>query len=382
MYITPMGEKGSIYLHIPFCASKCLYCDFASFGGLESAIDEYAGAALKEIKEAPRFKAETFFIGGGTPSYFPVHLIEKIVSSVIEKFSVKPDDEVTIEVNPNSVDREAMEKYLEMGINRISIGIQSFDARMLRVLGRRHSPREAVEAVEDAKRAGFRNISADLMYGLPGQNREMLSADLKAALELDIPHLSVYQLTLEKRTPLSAMVKKGAVTMPDDDFIFEMTGDVENALENAGYVRYEISNYAKPGNECRHNVNYWMGGEYLGIGSGAHSFFDGRRFANIERPSRYISEIFKNGKASFEIKTDNTSAVTDYMLMRMRLINNEMAFDELSNRLNVDFVGKYGDTIKKLEKSLYIKTSEGRSFKLTKKGVLFLNDVLLEFVKV
>ncbi len=373
-----MKKKTSIYVHIPFCLSKCVYCDFASFANIEHLMAPYMGALLAEIGHAHASAVNTVFIGGGTPSHLPVESMERIMTALKGKFSIEPDAEMSIEVDPRSAVPETLKKYLEMGFNRLSIGVQSFDDGMLQKLGRAHGSRDVLDAVEDARKAGFKNVSIDIIYGIPGQTLELFMSDLATAVSLSPDHLSVYQLTLEEDTPLWDMVEQGKAEMPDDDLQLSMYEYAIGYLKAQGYNHYEVSNFAKPGRECVHNLAYWMGDEFLGLGSGAHSYSGFVRYANPDDPEDYIREISIGGTAGVEIHANNDDKIMDYLLMRLRLVGKSLEYKTVNQKFRIDFADKYENIIQRLERKGLIRAS-ATELTLTSKGLLFLDDVLLEF---
>ncbi len=379
IYITFMPVHASLYIHIPFCRSKCSYCDFASFAGMEGLMEPYTAALLKEIAAAPPLKVPTVFIGGGTPSHLPARLMERIIEAIKGRFTLEQGGEFTIEVNPRSAALELFKAYQRAGVNRLSIGVQSFHDATLRLIGRPHSAEDARATVSAARKAGFGNISIDLMYGLPGERLSEVEADLKEALALSPDHISAYQLILEEGTPLEALVRSGKAAMPDDEALCDMGEAVTATLEGKGYRRYEISNYAKEGFQCRHNLAYWLGKPFLGLGSGAHSFLDGKRQANPDDVQEYISKIEINASARQDIHTDEKSRITDFMLMRMRLINNAITYEELSSALSIDAKEYFKKPISRLAMEGYLEAND-TGFMLSHKGIQFLNTILLEFV--
>lgn len=282
-----------LYIHIPFCIKKCGYCDFYSVPfGPQIAVD-YIGALRSEMemKRELGHDISTVFIGGGTPSILSCDQISIIMEAVRDNFSMTTDAEVTIEANPGTVTAQRCEGLLNAGINRISIGIQSFSDRELALLGRVHNATGGVEAVQAAGRAGFGNISLDLIYGIPGQTLSDWEYNLNKFLELSPQHISAYELTPEKNTPLCGDLESGELVMPDEETIAEMYYRGINVLNGHGYLHYEISNFAKPGHECLHNLNYWNRGQYIGLGASAHSFYDRRRIANVSDVSGYIKTV-------------------------------------------------------------------------------------------
>lgn len=283
----------ALYIHVPFCVRKCAYCDFASFSGCESQFDAYFGALNDEIESWRATLAEreihSIFFGGGTPSLPPAEHICRILEHVRSIARFAEDVEITIEANPGTLTPEKLAAYRASGVNRISIGVQSFDAELLKALGRIHTPGQAQEAVHMARSAGFENISIDLMYALPGQSLQAWQETLQTALALPICHISAYSLIVEEGTPMSERVERGEAVIPDDETVNEMQRCAIERFAQAGMPRYEISNFAQPGRESRHNITYWLGGDYLGLGSAAHSLVDGLRFCNPPEIEAYLS---------------------------------------------------------------------------------------------
>ncbi len=381
VYINGMPEKASLYIHIPFCRSKCAYCDFPSFAGLERLMEPYGAALAREIDATPKVVAPTVYIGGGTPSHFPAQLMEKVLGRITDHFSIEEGAEFTVEANPGTASEELFDIWRRNGVNRLSIGVQSFNDRLLKNIGRGHTSAEARETFAAARAAGFDNVSLDLIYGLPGQGMDGLKKDMGTLLELRPEHVSVYQLILEEGTPLEKMVGEGTVRLPDDDETCEMGDAVTVALEEAGYCHYEISNYALPGHECRHNTACWLGKPFLGLGSGAHSFLNGRRLENPVDVEKYIRLTQSQGCASSEIITDEKACIMDYLIMRLRLINKDIEYEEVSNALNINFKERFKTPLVKLQSEKYI-TVTNSSLRLSKKGIQYLDNVLLEFSKV
>ena len=284
----PLG----LYLHIPFCKAKCIYCDFYSLPHSEEKMDAYAAAIRRDLAEkaanAEEYTVDTVYFGGGTPSYLGAERLCRILETVLAHYRVDETAEITTEANPDSArDVSALRQLRSAGFNRISLGMQSADDAELRLIGRVHTHRETVEAVRAARAAGFDNVSLDLIYGLPGQTAARWRENLQAAVALQPEHLSCYGLKIEEGTPL--FFRKDDFTIPDDDLQAEEYLTAVELLEQAGCRQYEISNFARPGRESRHNLKYWTMQEYLGFGPGAHSDFGGRRFAYARDLNAYIS---------------------------------------------------------------------------------------------
>ncbi len=288
-----MMSPCAVYIHVPFCAKKCAYCDFPSYPGQEARWRAYFDALEAEIASwaepmAGRAVPSVFF-GGGTPSLVPTEYLIRALDAVRRHFALEPDAEITLEANPGTVDAAGLLALRRAGFNRVSFGVQSFDDSLLRFLGRIHTAEEARGAVALAREAGFDNLNLDLMYALPGQSMAQWRATLEEALALSPEHVSAYSLILEEGTPMAAMAAAGEIAAPGEDECLEMQRLATRALAEAGLARYEISNYARPGRQCRHNLVYWRGGDYLGLGCAAHSLMDGRRFHNPAGLEEYLS---------------------------------------------------------------------------------------------
>lgn len=283
-----------LYIHIPFCASKCPYCDFVSVPYDGKLAGEYIDALIAELKmragelDGP---LEGLYIGGGTPTVLPVGMLKGLIGRINEMCGIDEGTEVTVEANPGTVDLDKLGDLRRSGVNRLSIGVQSFDDGVLGSLGRAHTAAEAAAAFGAAREAGFENISIDLIYGVPGQGIQQWDETLKKASGLGAEHISAYELTPEEGTPLHVSIKKGDTRMPDDELVADMYELAVEELGAGGYGHYEISNYARAGFECRHNLNYWRRGTYVGAGAAAHSF-DGRsRSGNISDVHGYIKSV-------------------------------------------------------------------------------------------
>lgn len=288
-----------IYVHIPFCESKCIYCDFASFVKDDDIKEKYFKFLLNEISSSQYKgrKVDTIFVGGGTPSCVKSDYIANILKTIKENFIVEENAEVTIECNPNSISEEKLKKYLDSGINRISFGVQSLHDDALKVIGRLHNRKQALSAIEMAKKVGFKNINADLMLGLPKASIDKVIEDTKCLIECGVTHISAYMLQIEEKTPLAKMVEENPKFVLSDDETVEIYENLTKFLEKNGFLRYEISNFALSGAESKHNLKYWSGEDYIGFGLASHSLIDGKRIAN----SRDMEEYFKGIKKIDEL---------------------------------------------------------------------------------
>ena len=304
-----------IYVHIPFCRKKCLYCDFVSFPACGEGdffiMNDYAAALENEMaarrESVSRIIFDTVFFGGGTPSFLEGDCFARIVNDIRKNFIIAKHAEFTIEANPESLTLAKAAQWLESGVNRISIGVQSFDNGELEIIGRVHDGDMAKNAVAIAKAAGFQSISLDLICGLPNQTIESLIKNIDTAAQLQVQHVSCYQLQVEENTPLCAQVKSGHLAVPSDDAYADMMNAAAKRLEHHGYQRYEVSNFAKQGFGCRHNMNYWQRGEYIGLGVAAHSLLCGVRMANTESLGKYLRGNWEDGRellSAYDIETE------------------------------------------------------------------------------
>ncbi len=285
--IGDVSGRFGVYVHIPFCAHRCDYCDFATWTDREHLIDEYVDAVVRDIERHGDLPAATsVFFGGGTPSLIPADRLLRVLGAIERT----PDAEVTVECNPDSADAEKLEWYASGGVNRISLGVQSMRGHVLTALGRTHEPANVERAVAAARAAGIRRINLDLIYGTPGESLADWSATIQSAIALEPEHVSAYALTVEPGTPLGQQVAAGAPA-PDDDDQAAKYELADRLLGDAGYCWYEISNWARPGEECRHNLLYWTGGDYIGVGCAAHGCRGGRRTWTVRTPERYIAAI-------------------------------------------------------------------------------------------
>jgi oxygen-independent coproporphyrinogen-3 oxidase len=380
----------SLYIHIPYCVSKCPYCDFNSH--VVAAIPEqsYTDALLRELEhygnsdEWRGRTAQSIFFGGGTPSTFKPESIGKLLAWVAATFPVDAGCEITLEANPGTVDSDKFFGYRDAGINRISVGVQSFQPRLLEFLGRIHSADEAKRALETVKRAGFENFSLDLIYANPGQTLADLETDLELALELQPPHLSAYNLTFEEGTPFHHEFRAGKMKSLGEDEETAMAELIEQKLECAGLLRYEISNYARPDYHSRHNVNYWRGGDYLGLGAGAHSYLrnadgvTGKRWSNEKNPARYMAQVDQTAAAMVECEEIGLDkAIGECLFLGLRLTEGveTKAFDKRFGKFPWELYPRIKDWI---EGDL-LAVKQGH-LRLTKKGLMVANSIFVEFM--
>lgn len=373
-----------IYVHIPFCESKCVYCDFTSYCNMDDRIEDYFGALYSELamysEEHENSIVDSVFIGGGTPSYVDSKYIIKLMDILKSEYELDEDAEISIESNPNSLSYEKAIDYFNSGINRISIGAQSFNDKLLKRLGRVHSAAEVRSAVENAKRAGFQNINIDLMSGIPEQVLADIDDSLMMIRELGITHLSYYSLILEEQTKLFRDYENGLVEIPDEDTDREMYHRLVNALKDMGMEQYEVSNFAIPGYECAHNLKYWRVDDYLGIGISSHSSVGKYRYANTHSLNSYIDRISAGEKpvdSIEEISLDER--LNEYIIMGLRL-NSGIDFSEVKSRFGIDFKSEYSREIETNLNSGLIEMDE-RSLTLTEVGRDLANIVELDFYR-
>ena len=392
----------SLYIHIPFCLSKCPYCDFNTYQGMEHLIEPLVAAAEQEIRLWGEIlggpAVATIFFGGGTPSYIPIDDLAHILQASRESFQIEPGAEITLEANPGDLTPEKLGAMLEMRANRLSIGMQSLEDSLLSLLGRRHSAQEAIDSYRLALQAGFPNVNLDLMYGLPTQSMGQWQSTLDMILELRPHHLSLYCLTLEKGTPMEHRVSSGDLPQPDPDLAADMYLHAEEVLADAGYHHYEISNWCLPGHQCRHNMTYWLNQAYLGIGPGAHSSVHGYRFHDVTSPRQYI-DLVRNWATrgttpaqSLNEETlgsidpiggieriDERTAMAETMFLGLRLLDG-IGMNGFRERHGADLSAVYGREIQELTEQGLLEQGEGL-LRLTGKGRLLANQVFLRFLE-
>jgi oxygen-independent coproporphyrinogen-3 oxidase len=363
----------AVYIHLPFCRRKCGYCSFVSCAGRERDIPAYVDALCRELAaKGSGEKAPSVFFGGGTPSLLTVAQVSRILATVRRHFTPAGDAEISLEANPATVDEAYLSGLRDAGVNRLSLGVQRFGDGELAVLGRLHTAQEAREAVAAARRAGFDNLNLDLIYGLPGESRAAWRRSLEAAVELGPEHLSLYALTLEPGTPLGRAEDAGEIPAPDPDVAADQYELAEDLLAAAGYEHYEISNWARPGRECRHNLVYWDNGDYLGFGVAAHSSVDGRRFANTSDLDEYLAA---GGPAplAMEERLDETTYRAETVILGLRQ-GRGIDLAGMSRRLGVDLTEEYRGRFGEMTAAGLLEQVDGR-LRLTRRGRLLGNEV-------
>lgn len=362
-----------LYIHIPFCVKKCAYCDFVSYCGREGEFDSYIDTLKKEMQKYSGEKLDSVFIGGGTPTVLDAVQIHRLMSDIKNNFELSPECEITSEANPGTVDDEKITAMLDSGINRISIGVQSFNDDELKIIGRIHDAEAAYKTVCRVHECGFKNINIDLMTALPFQTEKSLQNTVKTALSLPITHISAYSLIIEENTPLERMYSQGKIQLPTEDEDRGMYAKTVETLANAGFERYEISNFAKKGFECRHNIKYWSCDEYIGIGAAAHSYVGDKRFSNPVLLEDYIS-----GKSGEITNLTNEDKISEFMIMGLRMAKG-VEEAEFLKRFGVKIEDVFGNELEKFTKMGLILHQNGRYF-LSDRGIDVSNSVMCEFV--
>lgn len=376
-------ETVALYVHIPFCRSRCHYCAFNTYAGLESLIPAYGEALMAEARSAPEVRARTLYLGGGTPSLLPAELLARLLDFLRGRFGLPEGAEVTLEANPGTVDETYLWAARAAGVNRLSLGVQSVHEDELRLLGRRHTWSEAVAAVRAARAAGMDVVNLDLIYGLPGQTLARWQETLEAALALEPDHLSLYALTLEEGTPLEQRVACGELPPPDDDLAAEMYEWAEEHLERAGFVHYEISNWAQIGPEgprvCQHNLVYWHNEPYLGLGAGAASWWGGRRWNNVRHPEEYIRRLTAGGLVAENVEEIPLRLeMGETMMMGLRLLEG-VDDARFRARFGRGLAGVFGAELAHLAEQGLMEW-DGQTARLTPRGRLLGNRVFVEFL--
>ncbi len=379
-----MKKSLSLYIHIPFCNSKCNYCNFVSKVGTEQEKRKYVEFLKREIvmraKEYNKlYTVATIYIGGGTPSSLPLGSIKDIFQTIYKYFTVKNDAEITIELNPNSVSDEKINEYIMSGVNRFSIGLQCINKYVLLAMGRTHTVEDFDNTIEMIRSHGISNISADIMLGYPGQKLKVIQETLNHLIELKIPHISSYMLSVEEGTELQLMVDKGVKYLPNENTVVKMYQTIATMLKNHGYARYEISNFAKPGFVCKHNKVYWNREDYLGFGVAAHSYISGVRFANTEDINKYIDCIEGTGKvpvASAQILTTNEKK-EEFVMLSLRTAEG-LDTAAYQQEFGESFLAKNKEKLAFYIKNDFLIIDQAGRVKATDKGFLVLNKLILE----
>ena len=403
-----------LYLHVPFCLDKCRYCDFYSLAccagcapsdrsalrkarkDCKDLFERYTDALLLQMEDYRDALSDcvidTVYLGGGTPSLLPTDCTERLLEGIYTYFSVNPEAEISIECNPATADRTALKALRGAGINRISIGVQSAVDGELKTLGRLHSFADAKKCFADARAAGFENINVDLMFGLPSQTEKTLDYSIRCCAQLDPEHISLYDLRIEEGTPFARMKEDGQLSLPDEDEDCRMYDSSVKLLGEFGYHQYEISNFAKAGMACRHNLCYWTGGEYLGLGPGAHSCFNGRRFAFIKDVDLFMTAM-ENPAQPCDLIAESAprteKAIRDEYVMLSLRTTRGISTEEYRTTFGEDFEKKYAKLLPILIQNGFMSVSRGgtgadssgRNYSLTPKGMFVSNYIIAEFTK-
>jgi len=376
-------KETAVYVHIPFCMKKCSYCAFNSYADLHQLHRPYVDALVEEIAQSARetgpMRALSFYLGGGTPTVLSSELLARTLKVCADHCHPVDGIEITIEANPGTVDAAQLSALKALGVNRLSLGVQTFDERSLALLGRVHSTEEARATYHLARGAGFENINLDFIYGLPTQDLRHWEMDLSKAIDLKPEHLSLYCLNVERNTALARSISLGELPSPDPDLAATMYKLAESRLAKAGYLHYEISNWALAGRECQHNMTYWRNQPYLGMGAGAHSF-DGRfRYYNVLSPEEYIRRVEAGQDPAVErSEMDRLTEMSETMIMGLRLTRG-VSFEAFEERFGLSLVGVYGVQIRRLIE-LGLLDANGNSLHLTAQGRLLGNEVFERFL--
>lgn len=356
-----------LYIHIPFCEKKCGYCDFISYPNRQERMGDYIDAVIREAENYAGEKADSVFIGGGTPSFLPEGEMRRLVEGVTRSIGIAPGAEFTIEANPNSLTPQKAREYAALGANRLSLGLQAVQPELLERIGRIHTYADFLRALEAAQAAGFSNISADIMYALPGQTLAQAEETARTVAALPLSHISAYALKLEKGTPMYGMKQ------PDEELDRAMFHGIRAILEKAGFARYEISNFGKPGRECAHNLKYWTLKDYVGLGAAAHSCYRGARFSNEDRLDSYIEGITKKGTGQITyVKRSEYDRIFEKIMLETRLTRGMELAGLPQGR-------KFMDCVRRLELGGLLTRQEGRIV-LTNRGLDLQDGVVLELV--
>jgi oxygen-independent coproporphyrinogen III oxidase len=381
-------QTASLYLHIPFCHTRCHYCDFNTYAGILPLREPYVRALITEVGLAgqlaqlangsPR-RSRTIFFGGGTPSLLSVEQIKRLLSACREAFAVDEEAEITLEANPGTLSAEQLTGLRAAGINRLSLGSQSFDAELLHTLGRIHTPEEIVQALNNARAAGFRSINLDFMFGLPGQTMQHWKTTLDRALALHPEHFSLYSLIIEEGTPFYTWTNEGHIIPGDEDLCADMYEYADERLQAEGYENYEISNWSLPGHQSRHNLTYWQNLPYIGMGAGAHSFFGGRRFSNVLDPQEYIRLLKKQQRPKAEEECiDRIQEMSETAFLGLRTAQG-LHLPTFEERFTEPFTNFVGTRLQAVEEAGLLER-EHEWIRLSKRGRLLGNEVFLRLL--
>lgn len=383
-----MGKEIGLYVHIPFCKSKCIYCDFCSFANKEEKHDEYINALKKEMQMYKDVLKDdvikTIFIGGGTPTILTCDQLNDIISEIKNNFNIKEGAEFTVEANPGTLDTDKLKMLKKAGVNRLSIGLQSANNSTLKMLSRIHTFEEFKENVLNARKVGFKNINADIMFSLPNETTKDVKNTIDELLKLDLEHISAYSLIIEEGTKMYdlACSEDSKYQFPDEDTDREIYYYICDKLKENGYHQYEISNFAKPGHESEHNMIYWKAEEYIGLGLAAHSYYNNYRFSNVIDLNKYISKIMNENKISYlngkkELETKNDK-ISEFMFLGLRMLDG-ISITKFKEKFNEDIDDIYGNIINEMCDDGVLER-DGDIIRLTKRGIDVSNVVFAEFM--
>ncbi|MER3403166.1 MAG: coproporphyrinogen III oxidase [Armatimonadota bacterium] len=371
----------SLYVHIPFCHRKCGYCDFNSYAMAGAIVEAFVSALHTEIAQTPYagIRAHTVFFGGGTPTFLNEKSLSDILEHLARRFRIVPHAEITLEANPGSVRPDQLKALRKAGFNRISFGVQSFHADELQRMDRIHSPEDVLRSVEWARTAGFHNLNLDLIFALPDQTLERWAQNLACATALESEHLSLYALMLEPNTRFYHLYQKGQLRLPEEDLQVAMYRLAQQETARAGYLQYEISNYAKPGYECQHNLTYWRNEPYLGFGPGAVSYMEGVRWTNIKHPREYVRRLQRGEPLVLESESlTGWEQVGETLMLGLRtLVGVDLA--EMEVRFGLPVSAHYAETITTLCKRGWL-ARDGTRIRLTQEGLLWHSEVAQAFL--
>jgi oxygen-independent coproporphyrinogen-3 oxidase len=398
-------QSVSVYIHVPFCIHRCEYCDFNTYAGLESLITNYCQALYREIISLSssvneRIPISTIYFGGGTPSLLPIDEIRKILLTLNENFLLEESIEISLEANPGTVSNDYLVQLRSLGVNRLSLGMQSASPSELALLERQHSLKEVIYSVDWARSAGFTNLNLDLIFGLPYQELTSWMNNIETALSLQPEHLSLYALTIEEGTPIYRKVKAGFLPEPDPDLVADMYEYASDRLSGDGYTQYEISNWALTYQNdrlfsCNHNLQYWRNLPYLGIGAGAHGYINQQRTENVLKPGDYINRLFSpklriNNQLIFPrtpatkqiTSIDNETEIGETMMMGLRLVNEGVSNKKFYKRFGISLQERFSAQIDRLIEYGLLEWAgyENDTLRLTNKGRLLSNQVFREFI--
>ncbi|MCB8926324.1 MAG: radical SAM family heme chaperone HemW [Ardenticatenaceae bacterium] len=380
----------SLYLHIPFCKHRCAYCDFNTYTSLLDLRETYADALVMEMAQVTggvRRPVHTIFFGGGTPSLMSPASLERILAGVRAHFDLAADAEVTMEANPGTVDLDYLTAVHQAGINRISFGVQSVVASELALLEREHDFGTVVDAVAMARQVGLDNFNLDLIYGVPGQTLKSWEQSVRTVLDLDPTHLSLYCLTIEPGTPMQRWLLNGRIQPPDPDLAADQYELACTLLAEHDYDHYEISNWAKPGKECEHNLTYWRNGEYLGLGAGAHGHAAGVRYQIVKQPRVYLRRLEEAAAPGYPLSTavaashpvSRAEAISDTMMTQLRLLNEGLDLAAFEAKFGQSVAEVYDGTLDQMVEWDLVEVANGR-LRLTQKGWFLSNQVFYRFM--